>query len=270
MHATKNRRGRLGLLLLLLLLGGTIALASAAAAQAISPTVVYVRAAATGANNGASWTDAYTSLQPALGAASGPADLRVAAGTYSPGASRDATFTLKNGVGVYGGFPAAGGEWAVRDAGVNVTALDGGGNGTDASLASYHVVTASGGTDATAILDGFRYGAPTPMSRPTRRAVASLSTAVPTLADLVIKTNYSCLCGAGMYIQDGSPTLTHITFKDNMAMEYGGALAIRNGSPTMRDITFRDNRVGSGIYGGGGMHVVGRRAHHPHRRPLHG
>ena len=60
-----------------------------------------------------------------------------------------------------------------------------------------------------------------------------------------------------MYIQDGSPTLTHITFKDNVATWYGAALAIRNGSPTMRDITFRDNRVSSGIYGGGGMHVVG-------------
>ena len=156
MDATKNRRGRLGLLLLLLLLGGTIALASAAArASHLAPTVIYVRAAATGANNGASWADAYTSLQPALTAATSGQHIWVAAGAYSPGAAQDATFTLKNGVAVYGGFPAAGGDWASRDAGANVTTLNGGGNGTGDVAASYHVVTAPAGTDATALLDGF-------------------------------------------------------------------------------------------------------------------
>ena len=158
---------------------------------------------------------------------------------------------------VYGGFPAAGGDWASRDAGANVTTLNGGGNGTSDVAASYHIVTAPAGTDATAVLDGFTVRGANTYYNANTKGGGLLVYGSPTLADLVVKTNYSCLCGAGMYIQDGSPTLTHITFKDNVATWYGAALAIRNGSPTMRDITFRDNRVSSGIYGGGGMHVVG-------------
>ena len=80
MNVTKNRKGRLGLFLLLLLLGGTVALAAAGAALA-SPTVLHVKASATGANNGTSWTDAYTSLQSALGAASSGQQIWVAAKT---------------------------------------------------------------------------------------------------------------------------------------------------------------------------------------------
>ena len=252
----KGRRRPPRLLVLLLLLGGVAALASAVTASA-APTVIHVRASATGANNGASWTDAYTSLQSGLAAATSGQQVWVAAGTYSPGAAQDATFTLENGVAVYGGFPAAGGDWASRDAGANVTTLNGGGNGTGDVAASYHVVTAPAGTDATAVLDGFTVRGANTYYNSNTKGGGLLVYGSPTLTDLVIKTNYSCLCGAGMYIQDGGPTLTHITFKDNVATWYGAALAIRNGSPTMRDITFLNNRVSSGIYGGGGMHVVG-------------
>ena len=64
MDATKNRRGRCGLFLLLLLVGATIALTSAGAASA-APTVIYVRASATGANNGASWIESPITWMPA-------------------------------------------------------------------------------------------------------------------------------------------------------------------------------------------------------------
>lgn len=69
--------------------------------------VIYVNHAAIGANNGESWTDAFTDLQAGLAAAVSGDEIWVAKGTYhpaGPGGSRYETFQLKTGVGLYGGF----------------------------------------------------------------------------------------------------------------------------------------------------------------------
>ncbi len=85
-------------------------LALMAAAFGVLPVraaaIRYVKWNAGGANNGTSWTNAYTSLQSALAAASSGAEIWVAAGTYGPTAGTDRTvsFTLKIGVEIYGGF----------------------------------------------------------------------------------------------------------------------------------------------------------------------
>ena len=73
--------------------------------------VIYVKWDANGANNGSSWTNAYTSLQAALTAAQTHDDIWVAASPsptdyYKPSvpSGRAATFTLRDNVSVYGGF----------------------------------------------------------------------------------------------------------------------------------------------------------------------
>src|SRR5262249_27029851 len=76
---------------------------------AANASTIYVRSSATGANNGSSWAAAYPDLQSAL-AAAGPGDeVWVAVGTYKPtaGTDRNATFQLKSGVNVRGGFDGA-------------------------------------------------------------------------------------------------------------------------------------------------------------------
>ena len=66
---------------------------------------LYVNAAATGANNGTTWADAYTSLDAAIAAFTTVNEIWVAAGTYKPtGSARTSTFNMKNAIKLYGGF----------------------------------------------------------------------------------------------------------------------------------------------------------------------
>jgi hypothetical protein len=72
-----------------------------------------------------------------------------------PGDPRTATFQMKSGVALYGGFSGTETARNQRDWAANVTILSGdiGAEG-DNSDNSYHVVTANN-TDASAVLDGF-------------------------------------------------------------------------------------------------------------------
>nr|WP_295927840.1 choice-of-anchor Q domain-containing protein [uncultured Dyadobacter sp.] len=116
---------------------------------------LYVDHTATGANNGSSWADAFTSLQDALqyGCAAGERELYVAKGTYYPHQSnRNASFTLRANDKLYGGFPNGGGEFASRNPKANPVILSG--EIATASLSDniYHVVTIGG---SNTLLEGF-------------------------------------------------------------------------------------------------------------------
>ena len=115
--------------------------------SAFGAATIFVRSTASGANNGTSWVNAYTSLQSALTAAVSGDEIWVAAGVYKPTATADRTisFALKNGVGVYGGFAGTETMRSQRNPNVNVTALSGdigmGGVTTDNSYHDPHVST---------------------------------------------------------------------------------------------------------------------------------
>lgn len=136
-----------------------IVLASATMAHA---EVRYVDATASGATDGTSWTDAFVHLQDALAVAQAGDEVWVAAGTYKPdqGAAqtpgdRTATFTMINGVAIYGGFAGGETDLAQRDPDANVTILSGDLLGDDiaelgAGLACYSTenVTATSACEA--------------------------------------------------------------------------------------------------------------------------
>src|SRR5262245_23050004 len=118
--------------------------------------VIYVRAGATGANNGTNWADAYQDLQLALLFSQAGDVIRVAQGTYKPappGNFRSISFVLRSGVSVLGGFAGSGANPDARDPSAYVTILSGAINGTNTSN-SYHVVSATNVGSQT-ILDGF-------------------------------------------------------------------------------------------------------------------
>ena len=144
---------------------------------------IYVNLAATGANNGTTWADAYTNLQTAINAAGAGAQIWVKAGTYKPTSyldpkvtndPRSRSFILKGGVSVLGGFAGMETQLDQRDVESNPTILSGDFNGNDSaawppvvgndgnvgsgdltrSENAYHVIGALSQTTAP-ILDGF-------------------------------------------------------------------------------------------------------------------
>ena len=80
--------------------------------------VIYVDDDAGGAGDGSSWSDAFTSLQGALAAAGRGDEIRVGQGVYRPDTGsvvapgfRGATFALRSGVSIYGGYAGVGSDY---------------------------------------------------------------------------------------------------------------------------------------------------------------
>jgi hypothetical protein len=200
--------------------------------------VIYVDAAATGANNGSSWQDACKHLQDALAAAKSaarPVEIRVAQGTYKPDqgvgiipGDQTATFQLLNGVTLKGGYAGtAAANPDVRDVGLYETILNGdlADNGSSDFQSgqddSCHVVTGSL-TDSTAVIDGF---AVTGGNWMTFRCGMGTESAAPVLIDA------------------GSPTIRDCHFVATSGHE--GAVFLGDGSaPTLIDCAFSDNETG--------------------------
>ncbi|MFZ1538980.1 MAG: choice-of-anchor Q domain-containing protein, partial [Chromatiaceae bacterium] len=212
----------------------------------------------TGANNGTSWTNAYTDLQSTLGAST-CTEIWVAAGTYKPSipASRSATFQLKTGVALYGGF--AGTETLLDERAYmsNVSTLSGDigtvGLNTDNT---YHVVTGSG-TNATAVLDGFTITAGYSVDGTDQNGAGMYSqSGSQTLRNLTFTGNQSgSNGGGGARINASTSTLNNVTFSNNTSSGSGGGLLVQGVSagPVLTNVTFSNNSTISGVSGGGGM-----------------
>jgi hypothetical protein len=218
---------------------------------------------ATGANNGTSWTDAFTDLQNALAAAVSGDEIWVAAGTYKPtvGTDRYASFTLRNGVTIYGGFSGTETNLSQRNWLLNLTTLSGDiGTVGDNADNSYHVVVGSG-TDATAVIDGFtvrdgRANAPYPQYWPHMHG-AGLYTygGNPTFRNLVVAYNTADNRGGAVVNQNSSPTFINVTFLGNYSPTYGGAMYNYRDNqpcnPTLINCVFSGNTDGN--YEGGAV-----------------
>ncbi|MFO0828566.1 MAG: HYR domain-containing protein [Phycisphaerales bacterium] len=130
-------------------------------ALACSPAtaaIIYVKPSAGGTNLGTSWADAFHHLSDALAVAQAGDEIWLAAGAYRPDEStmaptgtgdRSATFQLKNGVAILGGFNGSESAAPQRDPDANVTTLSGdllGDDIADAHLSDNSLVIVSGGS----------------------------------------------------------------------------------------------------------------------------
>jgi hypothetical protein len=223
----------------------------------------YVKPTASGSGNCQSWANACT-LQNALVTATSGDEIWVAAETYKPttGTDRTATFQLKSGVAVYGGFDGTETTRDQRKPATNITILSGDiGTSGDNSDNSYHVVTANGITGAT--LDGFTIsggnanGTVAPQNKGGGMYNYGSS---PTVTNVIFSGNAASLDGGGMYNDNASnPTVTNVTFSGNSALYGGGMYNNGNSNPTVSNVTFSDNTAddsGGGMFNNGSHPTV--------------
>ncbi len=132
------------------------------------PSRLYVKADASGNNTGLDWQNAFNDLQSALTypCSGSLSEIWVASGIYKPGGNtntdRAISFSMKNGVAIYGGF--VGNETILNQRPVpnpvngqpSSSTLSGEiGDPNSTTDNSYHVISNPAGLTTTAILDGF-------------------------------------------------------------------------------------------------------------------
>lgn len=223
----------------------TLAVTTAANAQAI----IYVDDDAPAGGDGASWATAHNSLHAALAAAVSGDEIRIGAGRYAPadpGGSRAASFSLKPGVSIIGGFAGlTGADPDARDPVAFVTNLTGDLNGDDgpdfANIAdnSNHILQTTGVPGPDTRIDGIHFSGGN-------------------------ATGSSLPVGAGIFINNGSPTIVSCVFTGNSADSVssgGGAVCAFGGSPSFIDCRFEGNRsrhpFNSANGFGGAVYIIG-------------
>ena len=237
--------------------------------SALAASIIYVDDDALPAGNGASWRTALNDLQTALAIATAGDEIRIAQGTYKPAppnGSRDATFTLVNGVAMRGGYAGIGAaDPDANDRAKFETILSGDLNGDDGpnsanrSDNSYGVVTGATSVSRETVLDGLTIRAgwgdyfdpDLPAgSVPDDRGggIRLVSGASPLIIRCAIRENYA---DGGGGIWGGSPRIEKCFFQGNFvagvpaSLAGGGAIAA---GAVVIDCEFRQN--GGGHSGG--------------------
>ncbi len=248
MKSTKSTLVILFLAAFLIIVGWNSASANSTNSQ-IQGSILYVKPGADG--DCLSW-DTACELQAALINAIEGDQIWVAAGTYKPTANTDrtATFQLKSGVAIYGGFPADGGGWDTRDWETHLTTLSGDiGVIGESSDNSYHVLFGMW-IDSLAVLDGLTISAGNANGDEYPQSYGGgiyIDSSSPILTNVIFSDNVASF-GGGMYNLYSNPTLNNITFNNNSA-GYGGGMDNYASNPTLSNVTFSENVAT--VYGGG-------------------
>jgi M6 family metalloprotease-like protein len=227
--------------------------------QPIETTILYVDAAASGANNGSSWANALTDLQTALAAANptpqNVVEIWVAEGTYKPtaGSDRAATFQLRENIPIFGGFAGTETDRSQRNITLNATVLSGDLQGNDnANIAadevtrsdnSYHVVTANGVAttlDGVIVSGGNANGTGTDENR-GGGILNYLSDTI--YRNIVVQHNTAAQWGGGGYNYAGDPQFVNAVFLENDSQFQGGGLLSAFGTANLTNVTFYANKA---------------------------
>lgn len=190
--------------------------------------VIYVDDSATGANNGTSWQDAYTSVFFALQSAATHDELWVAEGTYVPVAVNAPVASLVSCVAVYGGFVGTEASVDERPMPLAATIFSGDFAGDDGvggySDNSFHVVVASSVENV--LVDGVTItgGNASDVGQGAQGGGAIVVDSTVVLEDIVFLANVANQAGGGLRVDGAHVTVSGATFDGNSA-SVGGAVS---------------------------------------------
>ncbi|MFH1377304.1 MAG: choice-of-anchor Q domain-containing protein [Planctomycetota bacterium] len=219
----------------------------------VRPQIVYVKADATGANDGSSWNNAFVDLQDSLSLTVTNYDIWVASGTYVPtvpNGDRNISFLMKDDVNLYGGFNGTETMLDQRDWETNVSILSGDLNGNDIGFTnngenSYTVVT--GCNNVT--LDGFTITGGNSNSASIYGGGMYNFIVSPIVKNCIFSGN-SASHGGGIYNAQSTATFTNVSFILNSVSGNGGGIYNYMSPITLINCTFSMNSAGGD---GGGM-----------------
>ena len=216
---------------------------------------IFVNGSVTGgSNNGSSWANAYADLSTALANANSDDEIWVAQGIYTPGSNQSDTFTIDQGVSIYGGFSGDGTETLLdeRDVESNPTILSGEiGDVGSTSDNIHHVITAQS-TSSQARIDGviIQGGSTESVSDGNNddgAGVYNQSGGLLVLANVIIQDNIAADDGGGIR-NDGTLTIYNSTVANNTANASssllsggGGLINTTTGTVTIISSTFSNN-----------------------------
>jgi predicted outer membrane repeat protein len=235
--------------------------------------VIYVDAAAAGANDGSSWENAYIYLQDALTDANDfdrSVEIRVAQGIYKPDrgigiaiSHRESTFELISNLNLKGGYGGvSSSDPNTRDIELYETILSGDLNGDDATVYdaqdmlddvtraenSYHVVTAIN-IDPNALLDGFTItggNANGKLDEHIRGGGIFCDRSKLCIVSCNFESNSSYRFGGAINIRYCRDLfITYCEFYRNASIN-GGAVDHSNSNSSLTHCTFRENHANSG------------------------
>ncbi len=205
----------------------------------LNAAIRYVNMNANGTGNGASWTNAYTDFKTAIDNAASGDEVWVAKGTYQ--AATGTSFSMKDGVKIYGGFSGGEATLNARNWRSNPTILRGN---------NFRVLNNSN-LSSTALLDGFTI---TGGNINSSGGGVYNDSSSPTFANCIFSGNTGVYGGA-VSNYASSPTFSNCIFSGNSA-NYGGAVDNDNSSPTFYNCLFNGNTAiddGAAIYNYSGV-----------------
>ncbi|GAB3702510.1 hypothetical protein GCM10027592_32000 [Spirosoma flavus] len=244
-----------------------------------SQPIRYVKVGGAGTGSGDSWANASGDLQSQINVA-GAQQVWVAQGTYKPGLAvgnnRTLSFSMKNGVAIYGGFAPTGSPASLSERKpTSFTTVLSGDIGTAGNSAdnSYHVINNPSGLTNSAVLDGFVIsgGNANGSSSPDDAGGAILNkgngsggTCSPLIRNCIFQNNSAANLGGAIYNAGytsgvSSPTLINCVFVNNSSANQGGAIyndgsVGGTSSPILTNCSFLSN---SATNSGGAMGSVG-------------